>query len=89
MGRYSMLQCASNFSNGYGGKNCKKCHVVDDESHRINHLPEWSNINLVNLDKCIDYDLIHAECEEDSMRVVEQILALWDLGNNRNCMAST
>ena len=62
MGRYGMLQCTSNLSDGYGGNNCKKCHVVDNKSHGINHCPEWSNINLVNLDKRIDYDLIHAEC---------------------------
>ena len=89
MGRYGMLQCAANFSNGYGGKNCATCNVIDDESHRMNHCPKWGSINLADLDEYIDYDLIHAECEEDSMRVARLILTLWDLGNNRNCMAST
>ena len=81
MGIYGMMQCAANFSNG--------CNVVDDESHRMNHCPKWGSINLADLDEYIDYDLIHAECEEDSMRVARLILTLWDLGNNRNCMAST
>ena len=86
MGKYGMLQCAANYSNGYGSKDCRKCLVVDDESHRINHCKEWSNINLANSDTCIDYDLINSDNVEDSMKVVEQIMAMWDLGNNKNCM---
>ena len=89
MGRYGMLQCAANFSNGYGGKNCKRCHVADDEPHRINNCPEWSNTNLLNDNECINYDLIHAENVEDSMKVVKQIITMWNLGNNRNCMRPT
>ena len=35
MGRYGMLQCAANFSNGYGGKDCKKCKVEDNAMNNI------------------------------------------------------
>ena len=37
MGRYGMLQCAANYGTGYGGKDCKICKEVDNESHRINN----------------------------------------------------
>ena len=88
MGRYGMLQCAANFSNGYGGKNCKRCQVIDDEQHRINHCPEWKNINLVDTNECIDFSLIYDDDDDISMRVVKQVIAMWDLGNNVNCMRS-
>ena len=84
-----MLQCAANFSNGYGGKNCRRCNVLDDETHRMNNCPEWSDINLLNDNECIDYNLIHTDNVDDSMKVVGQIIAMWDLGNGRNCMRPT
>ena len=84
MGRYGMLKCAANFSNGYGGKNCNKCKVLDDETHRVNHCLEWKDTNLVNSDESIDYSLIYAEDDEQSMKVVECIMALWDLGKIEN-----
>ena len=86
MGRFGMLHCPANFNKGFGGKNCRTCNVVDNESHRINHCPEWSSINLLNKPECLDYQLIHSEKEEESMKVVGHIIAMWDLGNNKNCM---
>ena len=50
MGRFGMLQCAANFSNGYRGKKCGRCKVEDNESHRINDCLEWKHINLKNSD---------------------------------------
>ena len=88
MGRYGMLQCAANFSNGYGGKNCKRCLVIDDEQHRINDCAEWKDINLVNTNECIDFNLIYDDDDDVSMRVVEHIIAMWNLGNNLNCIRS-
>ena len=38
------------------------------------------------MDRCADYDLIHSENDEESMVVVQHILDMWDLVNNRNCM---
>ena len=89
MGRYGMLQCAANFSNGYGSKNCGRCGVVDDESHRINQCPEWGNINLVNSGECIDFDQLYSENEDESINVAKRIITMWDLANNKNCMRLT
>ena len=89
MGRYGMLQCAANFSHGYGGKNCTTCGVEDNESHRMNHCSEWSDINLANSEDCIDYELIYSENDDESITVVHKIFTMWDLGNNKNCMRSS
>ena len=88
MGRYGMLQCAANYSNGYGGKACRKCGVDDTESHRINYCTEWRSIILVDCDEKINFDSIYSENENDSMKIVHRILCMWDLGNNNNCMRS-
>ena len=34
MGRYGMLRCANNFSNGCGTKKCRECDVIDDEKNQ-------------------------------------------------------
>ena len=89
MGRFGMLQCATNFSNGYGGKDCARCRVEDNEMHRINECPLWIDINLINSGTSIDFDLIHSDNVGESMKVIEQIITMWDLGNNCNSMRCT
>ena len=86
MGRYGMLQCAANFSCGYKGKNCSECGVVDDEDHRINYCTLWKERNLSESDDKLDYSLIYSENLHESIKVVEVILNLWDLGNGKNSM---
>ena len=89
MGQYGMLQCASNFSNGYGSKLCKRCGTIDDENHRINYCPEWKGINLYSVQEKVNFENIYSADENDSIVVVKKILEIWDLGNNRNCMRET
>ena len=86
MGRYGMLQCAANFSMGYGGKNCRQCGVIDDEQHRINNCEVWKDVNLFTSNEKINFKLLYSEDERESLPIVEKILEMWDLGNNRNCM---
>ena len=86
MGRYGMLKCAANFSCGYGSKNCSECGVIDDEDHRINHCTLWQDRNLCRSDDKIDFNLIYSENIHESIKVVEIILKLWDLGNGKNAM---
>ena len=88
MGRYGMLQCAANYSNGYGSKDCTECSVIDDENHRINHCVRWGTINWSGSDAKIDFNMIHSDDRSESMQVVETILSMWDLGNNKNTMRS-
>ena len=88
MGRYGMLQCAANFSSGYGGKNCRECGVVDDEEHRINHCSLWSDINLSKCDVKADFGHILSDDDQESMKIVDIIVNMWDLENGRNCMRS-
>ena len=86
MGRFAMLQCAANFSCGNGGKDCKMCSVLDDESHRINFCPLWKETNLFNSPEKIYFSAINSCDMKDIMRVIKVILRIWDLGSGRNSM---
>ena len=89
MGRYGMLQCASNFSSGYGGKVCSQCGVIDDEGHRMNHCQVWRRLNLYECMEKVNYDDLYSDDNSRSMRIVGRIIEMWDLGNGRNCMRDT
>ena len=86
MGRYGMLQCANNFSNGYGGKLCKKCDEIDDEAHRINSCITWRSINLYDKEEKILFSDIFSEENEKCYEIVKIILSMWDLENGKNEM---
>ena len=85
MGHYGMLQCAANFKMGYGGKNCEKCGVIDDEDHRINYCSKWGR-NLSKSTEKVDFQDIYSDDRCKSLKVVEKVLSLWDLGNGKNAM---
>ena len=86
MGRYGMLQCAANYSMGYGSKLCKECGVTDDEDHRINHCKLWSDINLSTSSVKLNFDDIYSNDRTKSLVVIERVLLMWDLGNGKNIM---
>ena len=69
-----------------GGTNCHKCGAIDDEAHRINYCRVWSDRNLSRSDNKVDFKQIYSENRVESMKIVEVILSLWDLGNGRNVM---
>ena len=84
MGRYGMLACANNFSNGYGTKNCNTCNVLDNESHRINDCKRWERLNRYNCEEKIAFEDIYSDNDEKCLTVVKAILSLWDLNNGKN-----
>ena len=89
MGRYGMLQCASNYSMGSGGKMCRNCGITDDENYRINDCVLWATTNLFNSHDKLDFDTIHSDDEVESMKVVERVLMMWDLANGKNIMRNS
>ena len=86
MARYGMLQCAANFSCGYGTKTCRECDAIDDENHRINHCKLWYKNNLSLSDEKIDFTDVYSEDRNKSFKVIERVLMMWDLGNGKNAM---
>ena len=86
MGRYGMLQCAANYSMGYATKLCKECGVTDDEEHRINHCKLWIDTNLSTSCEKLNFDDIYSDDRVKSLKVVERVLLMWDLGNGKNIM---
>ena len=89
MGRYGMLQCAANFSMGYATKECRACGVTDDEDHRINHCVQWCDINLSNSVEKINFTDIYSNDRVESLKVIERVMMMWDLGNGKNAMKTS
>ena len=86
MGRYGMLKCANNFSNGHGTRMCEVCGELDNESHRINHCRKWHRTNLCESIDKIDFNDIYSNDTEKCLAVVKIVLSLWDLENGKNEM---
>ena len=86
MGRYGMLQCASNFSMGYGGKMCGQCNMIDDEDHRINFCKIWRGTNLADCTEKVNFTDLYSENMLVSIPIAKKVIDLWDLGNGKNCM---
>jgi hypothetical protein len=86
MGRFRMLNCAKNFKNLYKDVNCKKCKVMDDESHRINDCELWKDFNHCNNTEKIDFQLIENSDPETLSKIANIILDIWNLKNGKNEM---
>ena len=86
MGRYGMLKCANNFSNGHGTRMCEVCGELDNESHRINYCRKWHRTNLCESIDKIDFNDIYSNDTEKCLAVVKIVLSLWDLENGKNEM---
>ena len=66
-----MLECGSNFK-GTIAELCPQCNVKDDENHRLNICPKWTERN--NHSKTwVDFDNIYAETEEEINSVICEI----------------
>ena len=89
MGRYGMLQCAANYSMGYATKECRECGLTDDEDHRINHCKLWRDTNLLTLYEKLNFNDIHSDDRAESLKIVERVLLMWDLGNGKNTMRTS
>ena len=80
MGKFGMLDCASNFANKYGGKECRKCGMKNDGNHSINDCTSCQR----NCDVKVDFADIFCKSDEKVLNVVDCILSIWDLGRGKN-----
>ena len=86
MGRFGMLKCANNYSNGHGTKMCNVCNVIDDEDHRINDCKKWQTINMSSNSQRVPFTDIYHDEYDRCLNVVKVILSMWDLENGKNEM---
>ena len=86
MGMFGMLECAKNFRHKFGGPDCKLCKRVDDENHRINCCPNFSERNLYKSRFSFDFKSIYSDDEDTVDRTIDIILSPWNLENGQNTM---
>ena len=84
MGKYGMLDCANNYANMHGGKQCRQCEAIDNESHRINDCKRYENINRRTSAEKINFDDIYSDDIDKVRNVVRCILSMWDLERGKN-----
>ena len=83
--RYGMLECGQNFK-GTISSQCLRCDVPDNENHRLNVCPNYSNINFVNDDQKIPFDSIYSDNVETLRVIILRINQLWNLKNGHGSM---
>ena len=86
MGRFGMLECRANFSSGAGGKMCANCGIIDDENHRMNYCSLYKHVNLHDTDEKVDFCQIHSDDKQQAVKVIRNVLSMWDLEYGINAM---
>jgi hypothetical protein len=84
MSRYGMLECAANYEMKYGTKECRDCGIIDDESHRINYCKKEEATGLCRSDVKVDFEMVYSDDMKECIVIVERILLMWDLSNDKN-----
>ena len=68
-----MLECGKNLKSTRD-ENCNKCHVVDDEEHRLNVCKEWNDTVST-----IEFDDIYIDDCDKVKQIVAEIEKKWEL----------
>ena len=82
--RYRMLECGSNFK-GTISEICKKCGVLDDETHRLNYCEIHRTINYYEKDVKVDFNEIYSTDIQTLRELLPKIERVW---NTRNAYGS-
>ena len=86
MARSGMLDCATNYKNGYKTTRCKECKVTDDENHRINECKKYAGTNNFGLTDKFDFTDVFSDSNEVLQSAAHVINGIWDLANGKNLM---
>ena len=87
LARYGMLECGKNFK-GSMKPQCDRCHVTDDENHRLNHCMKWQKTNLYNEDRKMPFDNIFSSDTDVLQTMVGKIRLVWNTMNANGTMQS-
>ena len=72
--RYGMLDCGNNFKGSSKGI-CITCNKIDDEDHRLNECPKWTDSET---NEKINFDLIYSTDIEEIYPVLTRVNQLWN-----------
>ena len=57
---------------------CPDCNCLDDENHRLNFCPKWSENNQVNTCDTISFESIYSNDENVLKTIIPVIEKLWN-----------
>ena len=78
--RYGMLECGKNFGGTIGGT-CGQCNTHDDETHRLNHCTKWREINYLDKDEKVDFELVYSRDVNTLKNVMKKLQPIWNTKN--------
>ena len=83
--RAGMLECGKNFK-GSIPEMCKKCHVLDDENHRMKDCPDWHHPNDLEDLNLLDFKDIYSNDPQKLQPVIKHIQGVWELSLGKGTM---
>ena len=85
--RFGMLDCGKNFK-GTQRETCNECNVTDDESHRLNDCPKYSQLNFCNNTEKVDFLQIFSRDVRVLKEHIHYISKVWNVRNANGTMNS-
>ena len=83
--RYSMLECGKNYK-GTLSDQCSTCYLHDDEEHRLNVCPRYTDTNFSNHDDRIPFESVFSDVIPTLKEILPRINQVWDLKCGRGSM---
>ena len=80
-----MLECGKNFK-GTMSETCKKCNVVDDEDHRLNHCLCYPDVNHCKNVLKVNFHDIYSKNPVVVRNIAHEIAKVWNLSNSHGVM---
>ena len=86
--RYGMLECGRNFK-GTMSELCGNCHCIDDEEHRLNICPLYSNVNYHDCPVKTKFETIFSGDIDTIRLILTRIATVWNTGTGQGMINST
>ena len=83
--RFGMLACGKNYQ-GSNSTVCSECHVIDDETHRLNHCIKFREINFVSVNTNIDFQLVYSRDVNVLKDLAVNLSNVWNTRNANGTM---
>ena len=83
--RFGMLECGRNFK-GTKDKQCVKCGVLDDETHRLNHCTLYEQINFCSSVEKVDFRDTYSTDICMLRAVIPKIQQVWNIKSANGSM---
>ncbi len=83
-----MLECGKNYK-GTMNELCDRCNILDDENHRLNYCEKYIDINFLDADKKVDFNLVYSRNIDELRIILPKINKVWNTKNAHGTMLNS